>query len=79
VLDLCQQHGVGDWDLAFAHEALARGHAVAGETAAAAAAIDRARAAADDIIDAADRDLLLADLATIDAAGSGHGTVGAPT
>ncbi len=30
VLDLCQENGVGDWDLAFAYEALARAHAIAG-------------------------------------------------
>ena len=34
VLELCEEHGIGDWDLAFAHEALARAHAVAGDRAA---------------------------------------------
>ena len=36
VLDICQENGIGDWDLAFAYEALARGHAVADDA-------DRAR------------------------------------
>ena len=30
VLDLCQENSIGDFDLAFAYEALARAHAVAG-------------------------------------------------
>jgi hypothetical protein len=34
VLELCQEHGIGDWDLAFAHEALARASAVDGDRAA---------------------------------------------
>ena len=63
VLELCEEHGIGDWDLAFAHEALARGHAVAGDEASAQAEI--ARALAVDIADPEDRELLLADLATI--------------
>ena len=65
VLELCEEHGIGDWDLAFAHEALARAHAVAGDRAAAAAALERARAAAEDIADPQDRELLDADLRTI--------------
>jgi DNA-binding transcriptional MerR regulator len=65
VLDLCEEHTIGDWDLAFAHEALARAHAVAGDLDAAAGAVRAARAAADDIADPEERDLLLADLATI--------------
>lgn len=29
-VDHCLEHGIGDWDLAFAYEALARGHKVSG-------------------------------------------------
>ena len=65
VLDLCQEHGIGDWDLAFAYEALARAHAVAGDPTAAARAVRQARAAAEEIADPGDRALLLADLETI--------------
>jgi DNA-binding transcriptional MerR regulator len=65
VLDLCEEHAIADWDLAFAHEALARAHAVAGDPDAAAAAVRAALRAADDIADPADRDLLLDDLATV--------------
>ena len=32
-LELCEQHGIGDWVLGFAYEALARAHAVAGDGA----------------------------------------------
>ena len=65
VLDLCQQNGIGDWDLAFAYEALARAHAVAGDAARAREFTDRALAATEDIADDEDRDLVLADLETI--------------
>jgi hypothetical protein len=30
-LEICEEHGIGDWDIAFAYEALARAHGVAGE------------------------------------------------
>jgi DNA-binding transcriptional MerR regulator len=65
VLDLCQEHGIGDFDLAFAYEALARAHAVAGHTGRAKDYTDQALAAAEDIADSDDRDLVLADLETI--------------
>jgi DNA-binding transcriptional MerR regulator len=63
VLELCEQHGLIDWDLAFAHEALARAHALAGDPAAAEEAVRAAKAVV--IADDEDRDLLTADLATI--------------
>ncbi|MCI0685833.1 MAG: hypothetical protein L0Y54_01145 [Sporichthyaceae bacterium] len=66
-LELCEQHGIGDFDLAFAMEALARAHAVAGDTEQASVWTARARDAADHIADADDRDLVLADLATASA------------
>ena len=64
-LGLCQRHGLGDWDLAYAHEALARACAVAGDTAGARSATLAALAAALDISDAESAQLLLADLETI--------------
>ena len=63
LLEICEEHGIGDWDLAFAHEALARGHAVAGDMTAAQEEV--ARALAVDIADAEDRALLLSDLDTV--------------
>jgi tetratricopeptide (TPR) repeat protein len=65
VLDLCQENGIGDWDLAFAYEALARAHAVAGDTAQARRYTDQALAAAKDIAEDGERELVLADLETI--------------
>jgi DNA-binding transcriptional MerR regulator len=65
VLELCQENGIGDWDLAFAYEALARARAVAGDAGLAREHTDQALAAAEDIADPDDRDLVLADLETI--------------
>jgi hypothetical protein len=64
-LDLCDRHGIVDFDLAYAHEALARAHAVAGDADAAGRAAARAREAAERIAEADDREQLLADLATV--------------
>lgn len=65
VLDLCHEHGIGDWDLAFGHEAIACACAVGGDADGARAATGLALAAADAIEDPEDRALLLADLETI--------------
>jgi DNA-binding transcriptional MerR regulator len=62
-LDLCEEHGIGDWDLAFAHEALARATAVAGDVEATRRHLADARSTP--IADAADRELLENDLASI--------------
>lgn len=62
-LALCTSALIGDWDLAFAHEALARAHAVAGDGAAARRHMREARDVR--IADRVHRDLLEADLATI--------------
>ena len=64
-LEICQQNGIGDWDLAYAYEALARAASVAGDLAAAESWAEEARRAADDIVEDDDRDAVLADLATI--------------
>jgi DNA-binding transcriptional MerR regulator len=65
VLDICQENGIGDWDLAFAYEALARAHAVAGEADRAREYTDQALSAVADVAEEEDRDLVLADLETI--------------
>lgn len=65
VLELCEQHGFGDFDLAFAYEGLARGHALAGDDELARAYVARAHEAAHGITDDDDRRLLLGDLGTI--------------
>jgi DNA-binding transcriptional MerR regulator len=65
-LALCEEHGIADWDLAFAHEAIARALRVAGDHAGADAAVARAREAAGAIAEEEDRELLLSDLATVE-------------
>jgi hypothetical protein len=64
-LEVCQQHGIGDWDLAFAYEALARASAVAGDARGRDGYLADARAAGEAIKDPEDRELLEKDLATI--------------
>jgi len=64
-LQICQQNGIGDWDLAFAYEALARSAAVAGDKVGARSYTEQALAAAEDIAEDDDRELVLADLETI--------------
>jgi DNA-binding transcriptional MerR regulator len=65
VLEICRRNGIGDWDLAFAYEALARAHAVAGDMDESGRHLELARAAGDDIAEDDDRELLLSDLETI--------------
>jgi DNA-binding transcriptional MerR regulator len=65
VLDLCTENGLGDFDLAYAYEALARGHALAGDLEQARACTEQALAAAESISEDDDRELLLTDLETI--------------
>jgi len=64
-LELCEQHGIGDWDLGFAYEALARACAVAGDGGESRRWLARAEEQAGFIADTDDRELLLRDLATI--------------
>ncbi len=64
-LEICSEHGIGDWDLAYAHEALARAHAVAGDREQAAASRRDAERAAEQIADADDRAQLERDLQTL--------------
>ena len=66
-LELCEENpdALADWDLPFAHEALARAYAVAGDAAEAASHLERARAAAAQVADADDRDHLEHELASV--------------
>ena len=64
-LQICEDHGVGDFDLAFAYEALARAHAVAGNRAEIKRFLDGAREAGTRIADAHDREHLFNDLHTV--------------
>ncbi len=64
-LEICEAEGIGDFDLGFAYEAMARAHAVAGnaEEAARYGAMALEQAAA--VADLDDREVLLGDLATL--------------
>jgi len=62
-LELCEQNGLDDWDLAFAYEALARASAASGDSNAVRRFAKLARAVP--IVDADDRAQLDGDLATI--------------
>jgi hypothetical protein len=64
-LEICLANGIGDFDLAFAYEALARASAVAGNYDESRKWLDQARQAAQGIREADDRELLEKDLATI--------------
>ena len=65
-LEVCEEHGLVDFDLAYAFEALARGYAAAGERADAGVWRDRAREAASGIAEEGDREHFEQDLATLD-------------
>lgn len=64
-LDLCEAHGIGGFDLGFAYEALARAHAVAGNTAEAVGYVKRGRELAATIAAQGDREYLESQLGTI--------------
>lgn len=66
-LELCEQHGIDGFDRAYAYEAMARAHQVAGHEDEARAFTAQAHAAASEISDKEDRDLVERDLETLPA------------
>jgi hypothetical protein len=64
-LAICEKNGIGDFDLAYAYEALARAHGIAGDRAVAAEWARRARDAVAGIAEEDDRELLAKDLDTL--------------
>jgi hypothetical protein len=64
-LEICEEQGLRDWDLAFAYEALSRAHRAAGDVDEAARYKDLAREAGEEIADAEDREVFDADFATL--------------
>ena len=64
-LALCTENDLGDFDLAFAHEAMARAYAVAGDKANCEKHVHLARQAGERVEDKDSRDYLLGDLDTI--------------
>jgi len=64
-LEICQENHIGDWDIAFAYEAMARAYAVAGQKEESRKYIELAQRAAEQIKEKGDKDYLLSELATI--------------
>jgi DNA-binding transcriptional MerR regulator len=64
-LELCRDHGIGDFSLAYAYEALARAHLVAGDRTTATRFTELAREAGETIAEEEDRELLTQDLEAI--------------
>ncbi len=64
-LEIAEGAALGPFYLGYAFESLARAAAVAGDTAGRDAWLERARAAAEQVVDAEERALLVADLETI--------------
>jgi hypothetical protein len=64
-LDICDEHGIGDFDLAYAYEALARAHRVAEQVPEAEAYERLAVEAGERIADPEDREHFHGDLATL--------------
>jgi hypothetical protein len=63
-LELCQEHDIADFDLAYAYEALTRAARIAGDAAAVATWAEQARAAGGAIAEDDDRELFEKDLAS---------------
>jgi DNA-binding transcriptional MerR regulator len=64
-LRLCEEHGLADFDLAYAYEAMARAHGLAGDNESAAGYAERAHGAAEQVADEDNRELVFSDLATL--------------
>jgi hypothetical protein len=64
-LELCQEHGYGDFDLAFAYEALARGYAKMGDKNQTEKFMQLANEAGDAITKTEDREYFFSELGTI--------------
>jgi hypothetical protein len=64
-LEICRQHGLADWDLAYAYESLARAHKTAGHIADARKFKKLAHAAGEQISEAEEREHFEEDYATL--------------
>ncbi len=64
-LDICRANGFGDFDLAFAHEAVARAYAVAGDTEKRDAHVALAKEAGAEIEDEGNRAYFFSELGTV--------------
>jgi hypothetical protein len=64
-LDTCVEHGIGDFDIAYAHEAMARAYRVLGDQSESAAHAEQARRATAGIADPEDREHAMEDIAEL--------------
>lgn len=64
-LGICEENGIADFDLAYAHEAMARASSLAGDAAAFEAHLAAAKTAAQAIAQAEDKELFISDLASL--------------
>jgi hypothetical protein len=64
-LETCKQNNIGDWDIAFAYEAMARAYAVAGNKSECENYIQLANKAGEQIREKGDKDYLFSELKTI--------------
>jgi hypothetical protein len=64
-LEICVENGIGDFDIAFAYEAVARAHFVSGRLDLARESVLKALEAAEVVADPEDRALVLADINSI--------------
>lgn len=64
-LEICRENNIGDWDIAFAYEAMARAHAVAGQKTQCKKYLELANKAGEQIKTKGDKDYLFSELRTI--------------
>lgn len=64
-LEICKENNIGDFDIAYAYEAMARAHAVAGKKTECEKYIELAKEAGEQIKEKEDRDLFFSDLKTV--------------
>jgi hypothetical protein len=64
-LSICEEHGIGDFDIAFAHEAIARAAAVAGDTPLRDHHLTFARSLGEQIAEDDDREIFFTDIAAV--------------
>ena len=64
-LDICKENNIGDFDIAFAYEAMARGHASAGNKTDCEKYLKLAKGAGEQIAKKGDKDYFLGELKTI--------------
>ena len=64
-LEICQENEIGDFDLAYAYEALARAYAVAGQMDESRQFLELARQAGEKIAEEDDKNLFISDITTV--------------